>query len=364
LITQAGGPKKNVLICGGAGFIGFHLGSKLVTEGHDVIALDNFNSYYSPALKRARAEKLKTYGVSMKEADLCDEQIIEQLLQTNNFTHIVNLAAQAGVRYSLKDPQSYVKANVQCWVTLLEALKTRSHIKVVYASSSSVYGDNSVVPFSVKNSAPHPQSMYAASKMAAEHTAAVYNHLYNLKLVGLRFFTVYGPWGRPDMAIFSFSEDIKAGKAITVYEGGLERDFTFVEDIVDGIVGAMNYENEPGHSIFNLGNSKPVSVENVVKLLESKSNLQAKINKVPKPATEIQITYADISESTKLLGYKAKTSIEQGVSKWMDWFNGPDYKMEYGRNHQTSLSNELQTITVPNMDNHNTPEFEMGADIE
>ena len=143
------------------------------------------------------------------------------------------------------------------------------------------------------------------------------------------------------MAVFSFSEDIKAGRSITVYDGGLERDFTFVEDIVDGIVGAMNYENEPGHSIFNLGNSKPVSVENVVKLLESKSNLQAKINKVPKPATEIQITYADISESTKLLGYKAKTSIEQGVSKWMDWFNGPDYKMEYGRNHQKSLSNGM-----------------------
>lgn len=299
----------------------------------------------------------------MVEGDLCDEKMVEGLLQSYNFTHVVNLAAQAGVRYSLKDPHSYVKANMQCWVTLLEAMKTRPHVKIVYASSSSVYGDNSVVPFSVKNSMPHPQSMYAASKMAAEHTATVYNHLYKLNLVGLRFFTVYGPWGRPDMAIFSWSEDMRARKAITVYDGGLERDFTFVADIVDGIVGAMDYKNEPGHSIFNLGNSNPVSVEDVVHLLEKHSGMNAVMKRVPKPSTEIKITYADVEESTKMLGYKAKTSISEGVQKWMEWFNSEEYAPEFGKNYVESTSlNELAAIMVPSMqDAVANPE---GPDIE
>lgn len=335
---------KRVLITGGAGFIGFHLGQKLLEEGAHVVALDNFNDYYSPALKRARAAILAEKGIKVIEGDLCDDEGLKKTLKENNFTHVVNLAAQAGVRYSLKDPQSYVRANMQCWVSLLEALKDDfKDTKIVYASSSSVYGDNSVVPFSVKESQPTPQSMYAATKLACEQTASVYNKLYGLNLVGLRFFTVYGPWGRPDMAIFSFSEDIKEGKEITVYDGGLERDFTYVEDIVSGIIGSMNYKNEKGHSVFNLGNSQPVSVEKVVKLLEEKAGTAAKIKRVPKPGTEIQKTFADVDESTKLLGYSPKTSIEEGLTRWMAWFKSDQYKPEFAGSQIRMLQNHHTT---------------------
>lgn len=323
---------SRVLVTGGAGFIG----SSLMGALHEqfapevVVGLDNFNDYYPQSLKEARAADLERAGVHTVRADLNDAEVINELMSLCHFTHVLHLAAQAGVRYAKKNPMSYVQSNLGGFVTLLEVLKTFDPIpRVVYASSSSVYGLNKKVPFSESDVTDTPASLYAATKKADELLAHTYNNIYGISLTGLRFFTVYGPWGRPDMAAYAFARNIVRGKPVRIFQGPggteLERDFTFIDDIVKGCLGALDTAApsiKPAPlRVFNLGNTRPVNVSHFVSTLEGHLGVKAIRDYVPLPATgDVLRTHADVSKAREELGYAPSTTLYEGLGKFVEWF--------------------------------------------
>lgn len=311
--------KKRILITGAAGFIGFHLSNRLINDGHLCYGYDNYNSYYTPKLKRDRAHLLKMKEMEIFEADVTDAVTLNNTIEKNQITHIVHLAAQAGVRYSIDHPHEYIKANITGFLNILEACKRYPAIKLTYASSSSVYGLNTKVPFSVDDRTDRQASLYGVTKKTNELMAETYHHLYNISATGLRFFTVYGPWGRPDMACYLFTKAIMEDKPIHLFnDGKMMRDFTYIDDIVDGICRAIELESPL--EIFNLGNHQPVELLKFVEILEN--SIGKKAIKILKPMQlgDVPSTFADIKESQVKLGFHPKTSLEVGIPHFVDWY--------------------------------------------
>ncbi len=356
--------KVRYLVTGTAGFIGFHLVQHLVKAGHEVTGLDQINDYYDPALKYARlaesgirreeiakgrevpSEKYGNY--SFVQLDLEDREGLFGLFERKKPQVVVNLAAQAGVRYSLTHPYTYLDSNITGFMNILEACRAYPVEHLVYASSSSVYGLNKKMPFSVHAPADHPVSLYAVTKKSNEMMAHSYSHLFGIPTTGLRFFTVYGPWGRPDMALFLFTERILDGRPIDVYNyGDMERDFTYVDDIVQGVAavallppaGDPQWDGEDPdpalssapYRILNIGNSRPVRLMDFIRALEKALGREAILNKMPMQAGDVPATWADVSDLTRLTGYKPGTSVEEGIGRFVEW-----YREYYGTTNPTS----------------------------
>ncbi|KAM2661132.1 hypothetical protein EV2_023477 [Malus domestica] len=334
-IHRSGG--MSVLITGAAGFVGSHVSLALKKRGDGVVGIDNFNSYYDPSLKEARRSLLKTHDIFIVEGDINDNRLLDKLFDTVAFTHVMHLAAQAGVRYAMENPHSYVHSNIAGLVTLLEVCKSANpQPSIVWASSSSVYGLNDNVPFSELHRTDQPASLYAATKKAGEEITHTYNHIYGLSITGLRFFTVYGPWGRPDMAYFSFTRNILQGKPITIYRGkngiDLARDFTYIDDIVKGCLGSLDTSGKSTGSggkkrglapyrIFNLGNTSPVTVPTLINILERHLKTKAKKKVVDMPGNgDVPFTHANISSAGRELGYKPTTNLQSGLNKFVRWY--------------------------------------------
>lgn len=317
---------KKILITGAAGFIGFHLGTALKRRGDFAIGLDTFNSYYDPTLKKHRAEQLMKEGVEVLHGDIRDTGFLKRILMHYGITHVAHLAAQAGVRHSLLAPHDYVDSNLDGFVSILEACRHTPHTKLVFASSSSVYGLNKKIPFSVEDPTDHPANLYGATKKANEVMAYSYHHLYGISVTALRYFTVYGPWGRPDMAYYRFSQQICEGIPIQVFNRGqMKRDFTYIDDIVDGTIAALDL-GAP-YEIFNLGNNRPVDLLYLISTLERELGKKAIQEMKPMQAGEVLETYADIEKSQRILGFQPSISIEEGLSRFVDWFKfyHPEY---------------------------------------
>ncbi|EHD12997.1 hypothetical protein CIN_19800 [Commensalibacter intestini A911] len=312
------------LVTGAGGFIGFHLSKALLARGEKVIGLDNLNDYYSPSLKQARCEQLKqSQHFSFYHADITDQTAMEQIVQQHSdIQFIFNLAAQAGVRYSLDNPFAYIQTNVMGQVSILEMARRLPKLqRIFYASSSSVYGLNKKLPFSETDRVDRPSSVYAASKQSAELLSFTYNHLYGLKQTGLRFFTVYGPWGRPDMAYYLFAKAIIADKPITLYTGqNLSRDFTYISDVIDALLSLLDSATLEDYGIFNIGNSCQEKVESLVICLEENLGKKAVINYVERPETDIEATLSDINAIYKATGWTPKTKLSDGIRQFVDWF--------------------------------------------
>jgi UDP-glucuronate 4-epimerase len=315
-----------ILVTGAAGFIGYHVTQQLLSEGEEVLGIDNLNSYYDPALKQARLDRLLRHNrFRFRKIDVSEPEAILPLMDLE-IEAIVHLAAQAGVRYSLENPFAYVQSNVMGQVAMLElARRIRGLKNFVYASSSSVYGANSKVPFDIKDDVEQPQSLYAATKRADELIAYTYAHLYGLACTGLRFFTVYGPWGRPDMAYYSFTRAIIEGKPIRIFNHGeMWRDFTYIDDVVQGTVRALRRPatGEPPHAVYNLGNCKPQKLTDFVAVLEEKLGLKASLIFAPMQAGDVTHTFADIEASRRDLGFEPVTPIEAGLQHFVGWYKG------------------------------------------
>ncbi|WP_407542128.1 NAD-dependent epimerase (plasmid) [Deinococcus radiomollis] len=326
------------LVTGAAGFIGSSLCRRLLDEGEVVIGFDNFNAYYDPQLKRDRAAQLMNRpGFTMIEGSLEDRAVTESLFEIHQPEQVVNLAAQAGVRYSLENPRAYIDANIVGFTNILEGCRHHAVQHLVYASSSSVYGLNTRMPFSVHDNVDHPLSLYAATKKANELMAHTYSHLYGLPTTGLRFFTVYGPWGRPDMAMFLFTRAILAGEPIKVFNNGqMLRDFTYVDDIVEGVLrvkrrvpgpdSAWQGDNpDPGTSsapyrLYNIGNNDPVALLHLIEVLEQKLGKAAIKQMLPMQDGDVPATYANVDDLIRDTGFKPSTSIEEGVGRFVDWY--------------------------------------------
>jgi UDP-glucuronate 4-epimerase len=316
-----------VLVTGAAGFIGYHVCEALLARGETVIGVDEINAYYDPALKQARLARLESKaGFRFQKLSIADRGAVDALMAASpEIDRIVHLAAQAGVRFSMVDPYAYVTANLMGHVVMLEAARHRKGLKhFVYASSSSVYGGNTKLPFSEEDRVDLPVSLYGATKRADELMSHSYSHLYGLPQSGLRFFTVYGPWGRPDMAYFSFAQAIEQGRPITLYDNGtLRRDFTYIDDIVAGIVGVLD-RPPPGDRprVLNIGNNQSETVRKLVALLEEGLGRQAVIVDQPRPAADVTDTFADISAIRALTGFSPTTPLERGIPQFIDWFKG------------------------------------------
>jgi len=317
-----------VLLTGSAGFIGYHVAEALLARGDTVIGVDNLNSYYDVKLKHDRLAQLQARpGFSFVAADISDRPAIEGIVRQHpGITHVVHLAAQAGVRHSLVDPYAYVTSNVMGQVVMLEAARALGRLEhFVYASSSSVYGGNTKLPFSVGDETERPNSLYAATKKADELIGHTYAHLYGLPSTGLRFFTVYGPWGRPDMAAFLFTDAIMKGKPIRVFnDGNMWRDFTYVDDIVAGVLAAMARKpsNSPPHAVYNLGNHKSEKLTDFIAEIERALNRKASYQFEPMQPGDVERTYADIDASRRDLGFDPKTPIREGVPRFVQWYRG------------------------------------------
>ncbi len=316
-----------VLVTGGAGFIGHHVTLALLDAGERVIGLDNLNDYYDPGLKRVRCERLSGRpGYRFVEADIADREAIASLFAAEPcITRIVHLAAQAGVRHSMVDPYVYVQANVLGHVVLLEAARRLDRLRhLVFASSSSVYGLNDSLPFREADRTDRPNSLYAATKRSGELISHAYGHLYGIPQTGLRFFTVYGPWGRPDMAYYGFARAIVEGRPVTLYEGeGLSRDFTYVDDVVDGVLRVLELPPDPAVErvrILNLGNHCSEPVSRMVELLEQALGRRAEIRIVPRPAADLVATWASVDAVQELAGWLPRTSLEIGIPRFVSWF--------------------------------------------
>ncbi|KAK1424971.1 hypothetical protein QVD17_20313 [Tagetes erecta] len=327
----------SVLVTGAAGFVGTHVSAALKRRGDGVVGLDNFNNYYDPSLKRARQSLLERSGIFIVEGDINDAVLLKKLFEVVPFTHVMHLAAQAGVRYAMENPKSYIHSNIAGLVNVLEVCKSvNPQPAIVWASSSSVYGLNTKIPFSEKDRTDQPASLYAATKKAGEEIAHTYNHIYGLSLTGLRFFTVYGPWGRPDMAYFFFTRDILKGKSISIFEGAnhgtVARDFTYIDDIVKGCLGALDTAEKSTGSggkkkgnaqlrVFNLGNTSPVPVSDLVSILERLLKVKAKrtVTKLPRNG-DVQFTHANISYAQREFGYKPTTDLQTGLKKFVRWY--------------------------------------------
>ncbi len=329
---------QKTLITGAAGFIGFHLSQRLLEVGVPVVGLDNLNDYYDVNLKKARLTILKKHPLFQFEPiDLTDKKSIDALFRRERFDVVVHLAAQAGVRYSLENPYAYLDSNMTGFLNMLEACRHVLPSHLIYASSSSVYGANKKIPFSTHDNVDHPLALYAASKKANELMAHAYASLYAIPVTGLRFFTVYGPYGRPDMALFLFTKAILEGKPIDVYNfGRMKRDFTYVSDIVEGIVRLMpkapagNPQWDPRHPdpsssyapyrIFNIGNNQPVELLRFIEVLEEKLGKKAIKNFLPLQPGDVESTFADISDLEKEVGFRPQTSVEEGIGKFVVWY--------------------------------------------
>ena len=311
----------NIFITGIAGFIGFHVAQALRKRGDTVVGCDNFNAYYDPKLKRDRAALLEKQGIKVVEADICDAALLDKLVVENKISHFLHLAAQAGVRHSIKQPQDYVASNLDGFIKVIELIRHHPEIPLVYASSSSVYGLNKKIPFSETDPIDLPTSLYGATKKSNELIAHAYHHMFGISVTGLRFFTVYGPWGRPDMAYFSFTDAILKGKPLQIFnEGQMKRDFTYIDDIVAGTIAAIDLAAPC--EIFNLGNHQPEGVLHLVEILEKHLGKQAVKNFLPMQLSEVPVTYADISKSQKVLGFSPKISLETGIEKFLAWYRG------------------------------------------
>ena len=327
-----------ILVTGAAGFIGFHLVKKLVSMGHSVIGLDNINNYYDVNLKYAR---LKQSGIDQKDIqhgkkvsaalpgynfiklDLTGKETLSAIFAEEQFDCVCNMAAQAGVRYSLENPHVYIDSNVSGFLNILEACRAYPVKHLVYASSSSVYGSNEKVPFSVEDATDHPVSLYAATKKANELMAYTYSHLYNIPVTGLRFFTVYGPWGRPDMAYYKFANAISENKPIEVYNNGnMLRDFTYIDDIIEGLIAAINHtpSGSPPFAVYNLGNNRPVKLTDFIETLENALGKKAEKIFMEMQPGDVPVTMADIDSTRRELGWQPKTSIAEGLKLFADWF--------------------------------------------
>ena len=329
---------KPVLVTGAAGFIGYHVARRLLENGQAVVGLDNMNAYYDPKLKDARlAELAKLAGFQFAKLDLADRAGMAKLFAEHKFDHVVHLAAQAGVRHSLVDPYAYADANLIGFVNILEGCRYNGCRHLLYASSSSVYGSNTHVPFSVHDNVDHPLSLYGASKKANELMAHAYSHLFALPATGLRFFTVYGPWGRPDMAMWIFAKAIMTGKPIKLFNhGNMRRDFTYIDDVVEAIVrlidsapaGNPNWSGEnpdPGSStaswrVYNIGNNNPIELVEVVRLLEEIIGKKAKRELQPMQPGDVPATYADVDDLMREVGFKPATSIKDGIERFIKWY--------------------------------------------
>ena len=327
-----------VLVTGAAGFIGSHLSQRLLARGDEVLGFDNLNAYYDPLLKEARLQRLLPLpGFSFVKGSLEDRAAVEAAFEEFKPQRVVNLAAQAGVRYSLENPQAYIDSNIVGFMNILEACRHRSIEHLVYASSSSVYGANKKLPFAVEDSVDHPVSMYATTKKANELMAHTYSHLFNLPTTGLRFFTVYGPWGRPDMALFLFTRKILAGEAIDVFNHGRHtRDFTYIDDIVEGVIRTLDRVPGPDLSydpmnptpasssapyrVYNIGNHQPVELLRYIEVLEDCLDRKAERNLLPLQPGDVPDTYADVAALQRDTGYAPSTSIETGVRRFVDWY--------------------------------------------
>jgi UDP-glucuronate 4-epimerase len=342
-----------ILITGTAGFIGFHTASYLLNKGYNIVGLDNINDYYDIRLKYGRLKQTGINGETCEygriinsynnhfyrfiKSDLEDQETLDRLFKEEKFTHIVHLAAQAGVRYSLSNPRAYIRSNINGFLNLLESCRHYPVEHLVFASSSSVYGLNEQMPFSVKNNADHPISLYAASKKSNELMAHAYSYLFDIPVTGLRFFTVYGPWGRPDMALFIFTSSILAGKPIDVFNNGeMERDYTYIDDIVDGIgriiesppKGTPGWDGknpDPSSSrapyrIYNIGNNKPVNLMNFIKAIQEATGRKAHINLLPLQPGDVTKTWADTEDLFREFQYKPKTTVKTGVKKFVEWY--------------------------------------------
>ena len=327
-----------VLVTGAAGFIGSALSIKLLERGDEVIGIDNHNSYYDPKLKESRlARHLDKENYIHVRMNIEDDEAIKKLFKDHNFESVVNLAAQAGVRYSLENPLAYINTNIVGFSHILEGCRHNQVKHLVYASSSSVYGANTTMPFSIHDNVDHPLSLYAASKKANELMAHTYSHLYGLPTTGLRFFTVYGPWGRPDMALFMFTKAILEGKKISVYNyGNHKRDFTYIDDIVEGIIRVLDLPAEPNSDwngdhpdpgtsmspwrVYNIGNNSPVELLDYIEAIEDALDLTASKELLPLQPGDVPDTYANVDDLVRDFNYKPSMSIKQGVKNFVDWY--------------------------------------------
>jgi len=351
---------KKILVSGSAGFIGYHLTKALLERGDTVIGYDNINDYYDVNLKYGRLNELGISRELVKDhqmvtseqypnyqfikADLCEREYLYQLFKEEQFDHVINLAAQAGVRYSVENPQAYIDANIQGFLNILEACRHFPVKHLVYASSSSVYGSNTQMPFSVHHHTDHPLSLYAATKKSNEMMAHTYSHLFNIATTGIRFFTVYGSWGRPDMALFLFAEAIRKGEKLKVFNhGNMERDFTYVGDIVQGVMAALdqpaksnpefdNAKPDAGSShapyrLYNIGNNQPVQLMDYIEALEKAMGKTTEKELLPMQPGDVQKTYADVQDLINDFDYKPNTPLEKGISEFVSWF--VKYKNQY-----------------------------------
>ncbi|MEM6781420.1 MAG: NAD-dependent epimerase/dehydratase family protein [Pseudomonadota bacterium] len=316
----------SILVTGAAGFIGFSVAKKLLEAGESVFGIDNLNDYYDVTLKENRLEILKSYdGFDFQKIDISDIGGMKKMwVEKGPFKRVLHLAAQAGVRYSLTNPHAYIKSNSMGHTVVMDLCRHTGHFEhMVYASSSSVYGANTKLPFSVKDPVTQPMSMYAATKRGVELLSESYARLYSMAQTGLRFFTVYGPWGRPDMALFIFTKAILQGEPLPVFNGGeMKRDFTYIDDIVDGIIAALNNRptEEIPHRLFNLGNTRSEELMDFIKIIESTTGKKAEIDFHGMQLGDVPKTYADITESRELLDYNPKTTIEEGIPKFIQWY--------------------------------------------
>lgn len=317
-----------IFVTGTAGFIGMHLAESLLKDGHEVVGLDNFNDYYDISLKEARSARLEgRKGYTAVQGDLADYELLSMLCREHQFDRVCHLAAQAGVRYSIQNPAAYQKANLEGHLNILEACRHAKIPRLVYASSSSVYGGNKKVPFSESDPVDSPISLYAATKKADELMSHTYTRLYDLQTVGLRFFTVYGPWGRPDMAYWTFTEAMLKGKAIPVFNyGKMDRDFTYITDIVAGVKAALFADGLEPYEIFNLGNSKPENLMDFIKTLADALGVEPKMEMLPMQPGDVPVTFADVSKARKKLSYDPSTPISKGLPEFVKW-----YKEYFGR---------------------------------
>lgn len=311
---------KCYLVTGSAGFIGFHVAKKLLEAGSGVIGVDNFNEYYDPSLKEARNKQLEGFSnYTLYRGDISDLDFVKKIFDENKINTVCHLAAQAGVRYSLKNPHAYIQSNIVGFTNLIDEAKNTGIKNFIYASSSSVYGNHATAPFSETMETNSPVSLYAATKKASEIIAYSYYHLYGMYCTGLRFFTVYGPWGRPDMAYFSFAEAILEGRPIQVFNNGkMRRDFTYIDDVVDGIIRSC--EHPQGYAIINLGNDAPIELAHFIEVLEKALGKEGKKEYLPMQPGDVFETHADISSAKEKLGWQPRTTIEEGIGKFVEWY--------------------------------------------
>jgi len=330
--------QKKILVTGAAGFIGFHLAQKLCKNNWEVIGLDNLNNYYEVSLKEDRLSLLQSNSnFKFYKNDLIERELIHKIFREEKFDYVVHLAAQAGVRYSLENPYAYIDSNLSGFLNILEGCRNNPVKHLIYASSSSVYGANTKMPFSVHDNVDHPVSLYAATKKANELMAHTYSNLYKIPTTGLRFFTVYGPWGRPDMALFIFTRKIAEGKPVDVYNNGkMRRDFTYVDDIVDGIIKLISNIPQPNpdwngdnpdsatsfapYRLYNIGNNQPVELLKFIEVIENNLGKKAIINFMPLQPGDVPATYADVDDLMKMVGFKPSTPIEKGIEKFLEWY--------------------------------------------